>query len=79
MCQNWKQYYELLQINLIPHKRKLWLRGFGGFWDADHIVTVKDGGGDCSLDNIRTLCIQCHKKIRLNNEKNGRRINILAY
>ena len=62
-AKNWKQYYELLQINSIPPKRKLWLRGFGGgFWDADHIVAVKDGGGDCSLNNIRTLCIQCHKK-----------------
>jgi len=41
----------------------LWLRGFGGgFWDADHIIAVHDGGGSCGLDNIRTLCIACHKK-----------------
>jgi 5-methylcytosine-specific restriction enzyme A len=41
------------------HKRKLG----GGLWDADHIVCVKDGGGECGLDNLRTLCIKCHKLI----------------
>lgn len=35
----------------------------GGLWDADHIVPVKDGGGTCGLDNLRTLCISCHKII----------------
>lgn len=35
----------------------------GGLWDADHIVRVIDGGGECGLDNIRTLCISCHKII----------------
>lgn len=32
------------------------------FWDADHIVPVAEGGGQCDLDNIRTLCIDCHKR-----------------
>ncbi len=35
----------------------------GGLWDADHIIPVKEGGGECGLDNIRTLCISCHKII----------------
>lgn len=61
--KNWKQYYELLETNNISKHRKIWSRGFGGgLWDADHIVAVKEGGGDCGLDNIRTLCIPCHKK-----------------
>ena len=60
--KKWKEYYDLLEKNNIPKNRKVWGRGFGGgLWDADHIVAVKDGGGDCGLDNIRTLCIQCHK------------------
>src|SRR5581483_9528362 len=29
-------------------------------WDADHIVPVIEGGGECDLDNIRTLCLRCH-------------------
>jgi len=29
-------------------------------WDADHIVPVVEGGGECDLSNIRTLCLRCH-------------------
>ena len=32
-------------------------------WDADHIVPVVEGGGECDLDNYRTLCIPCHKHV----------------
>jgi hypothetical protein len=34
-----------------------------GIWDADHIVPVVEGGGECSLDNYRTLCLGCHKRV----------------
>ena len=30
-------------------------------WDADHIVPVVEGGGECDLANIRTLCLICHR------------------
>ncbi len=30
-------------------------------WDADHIVPVCEGGGECDLENIRTLCLACHR------------------
>jgi 5-methylcytosine-specific restriction protein A len=30
-------------------------------WDADHIVPVIEGGGECDLANIRTLCLKCHR------------------
>jgi 5-methylcytosine-specific restriction endonuclease McrA len=29
-------------------------------WEADHIVPVADGGGECGLDNYRLLCRTCH-------------------
>jgi 5-methylcytosine-specific restriction protein A len=32
-------------------------------WDADHIVPVVEGGGECTLDNIRTLCVPCHQRV----------------
>jgi len=32
-------------------------------WDADHIVPVVEGGGECDLENIRTLCIRCHREV----------------
>jgi len=31
-------------------------------WDADHLVPVIEGGGECDLDNIRTLCLKCHRQ-----------------
>jgi len=30
-------------------------------WDADHIVPVIEGGGECDLSNMRTLCLRCHR------------------
>lgn len=33
----------------------------GSFWQADHIVPVVEGGGECDLSNYRTLCTPCHK------------------
>ncbi len=31
-------------------------------WDADHILPVVEGGGECDLKNIRTLCLACHRQ-----------------
>lgn len=31
-------------------------------WDADHIRPVAEGGGECDLDNLRTLCLLCHRE-----------------
>ena len=31
-------------------------------WDADHILPVAEGGGECDLDNLRTLCLMCHRE-----------------
>lgn len=33
------------------------------FWDVDHIRPVWDGGGACGLENLRTLCVICHKRV----------------
>jgi 5-methylcytosine-specific restriction protein A len=30
-------------------------------WDADHILPVVEGGGECGLSNMRTLCLKCHR------------------
>lgn len=57
---------------LRKHKRKLdygarrvFEREWGrrrNLWDADHIVPVAEGGGECDLANMRTLCLKCHRK-----------------
>ncbi|XP_058157071.1 DNA annealing helicase and endonuclease ZRANB3 isoform X2 [Dasypus novemcinctus] len=36
--------------------------GEGLFWQVDHIKPVYSGGGQCSLDNLQTLCTVCHKE-----------------
>lgn len=30
-------------------------------WEMDHIVPVVEGGGECGLDGLRTLCLPCHR------------------
>ena len=46
----------------IPPKRRVWKRKFGGgLWDMDHLVSVRDGGGDSGLAGLRTLCLPCHR------------------
>jgi 5-methylcytosine-specific restriction protein A len=32
-------------------------------WDADHILPVALGGGECDLSNLRTLCVKCHRAV----------------
>jgi 5-methylcytosine-specific restriction enzyme A len=34
-------------------------------WEADHIVPVIEGGGECDLSNLRTLCLRCHRMATL--------------
>lgn len=51
-----------LKEHSISLKRKIWIKKHGGgLWDADYIIPVVKGGGLCGLDNLRTLCIKCHK------------------
>lgn len=33
------------------------------FWDIDHIVPVVQGGGSSGPENLRTLCLACHRKV----------------
>jgi 5-methylcytosine-specific restriction enzyme A len=42
------------QLDMHPRRRS--------FWDADHILAVAEGGGECDLSNIRTLCLWCHQE-----------------
>jgi 5-methylcytosine-specific restriction endonuclease McrA len=54
-------------------ERLLQLPKEGDFWQADHILAVAEGGGDCGLENLQTLCAPCHK---LETEKLRSRIRL---
>ncbi|HJZ97527.1 MAG TPA: HNH endonuclease signature motif containing protein [Candidatus Solibacter sp.] len=44
--------------------RKQFEREWGSrksLWDADHILPVMQGGGECDLTNMQTLCLPCHR------------------
>src|SRR6185369_6423015 len=46
----------------LPEGRKMLFgtdRGGRGFWEADHIKQVAEGGTN-ELANLRTLCVGCH-------------------
>lgn len=48
----------------VPPKRKIWRSKFrSAVFDVDHIQSVAAGGGQCGLDNLRTLCLACHKAV----------------
>ncbi|XP_042300873.1 DNA annealing helicase and endonuclease ZRANB3 isoform X2 [Sceloporus undulatus] len=34
----------------------------GHFWQVDHIKPVYSGGGQCSIENLQTLCTVCHRE-----------------
>ena len=33
----------------------------GELWDADHILPVAEGGGECGVEGYQTLCVTCHR------------------
>lgn len=47
-------------------------------WDADHVLPVTEGGGECDLDNIRTLCLRCHRVVTKELRERVRRTKIIA-
>ena len=44
---------------MLPHN--LW-QLCQSLWEMDHKVAVIEGGGCCGLENLRTLCWDCHRR-----------------
>jgi 5-methylcytosine-specific restriction enzyme A len=59
------EFHRRLQVLPVSKRKALQIqldirRGRRSFWDADHILPVAEGGGECDLSNLRTLCLWCH-------------------
>lgn len=52
--QTWDLFNQLLELSGWPRLSRDW-------WEADHILPLAEGGND-TLDNLRTLCIPCHRR-----------------
>jgi len=66
-----------VRIELLRH----WgvnLRSRKSLWDADHILPVAEGGGECDLHNIRTLCLRCHRVVTAQLRERIRRSRVAA-
>lgn len=50
----------------------------GNAWHADHIVPVYRGGGECRLENMRTLCVVCHAKVTAEQQKDRHEVRSRA-
>jgi 5-methylcytosine-specific restriction enzyme A len=46
---------------MLEMKRLQITRGRKSWWEADHILPVVEGG-DSNLENVRTLCVACHRQ-----------------
>jgi 5-methylcytosine-specific restriction protein A len=65
------------RISLLEHWG-LRRRSRKSLWDADHIVPFVEGGGECDLKIIRTMCLRCHREATIQLRLRKRRLNGFA-
>jgi 5-methylcytosine-specific restriction endonuclease McrA len=49
------------KLDIPARRRRRAPRRTGHLWQADHIKPVVEGGGECGLENYRTLCTPSHR------------------
>ena len=63
-----------LLLNLTSHRVIKFSKAFIAqqFWHVDHIIPVTEGGGECDIDNLRTLCTVCHRGVTAQQNRDRR-------
>lgn len=61
----WEQWQPRVREAMVARRDAMRQDGWdtdrrGSWWEADHIVPVAEGGGQCGPENYRTLCVRCH-------------------
>lgn len=47
-------------------------------WQADHIVPVSEGGGECGLENYRTICTDHHHEVTAESRRRKKSAKLVA-
>ena len=65
LAKKLRKLYEETRADWAEETRALRLdpeKQHGSLWQADHILPVWKGGGECGLSGLQTLCLTCHTK-----------------
>ncbi|KAJ8308699.1 hypothetical protein KUTeg_013573 [Tegillarca granosa] len=72
--REWNREYEDVKSGKTTCTQRHWTK----FWHADHIKPVWEGGGECDIDNLRTLCVLCHMKVTAEQAKKRAHVRRLS-
>lgn len=61
---NYRHAKKALEVEFFELNHMPWVNTHGRstFYDIDHIHEVIKGGGQCGEENLRLLCLSCHRK-----------------
>ena len=61
---NYRHAQRALEMEFFDLRSMEWVNTHGRstFYDIDHIHEVVKGGGQCGEENLRLLCLACHRK-----------------
>jgi len=62
--QNYRHAQRALEMEFFDLRNMEWVNTHGRstFYDIDHIIPVSENKNQCGEENLRTLCLGCHRK-----------------
>jgi len=63
-AENWRHLQKALEYEFFTEHNMEWVNTHNRstFYDIDHILPVVEGGEKCGEENLRLLCLGCHRK-----------------